>query len=664
MNRDLLLLSFSLLSWGWLSQTWLATAGLLFAVAAGKYSTWRWQISSRQFYRCADLSALLVILLLVDVYILQPADQPIFVLLKWLPVLFAPALFAQLFSSNQKLPLAALFYSFRKQQAEMSGETDFKPPYTALYNRESGVIRLLREIDFVLPYAGLTLLSAGAANVQTPAYFIIAVTLFTGILWSVRPKHSPVPIWLLSVALAIVVSHFGHQGLKQLHALVEEKSVAWLNGWQTDPFKGQTSIGDVGELKLSDKIEFRLRADGPLLLHQASYDIYLGRNWTASKRLFTAENPETDNGKLQQLEILQQFNREAVLALPDGTVAITGLDDAYLQYTELGAVKASLPPRFARYQVFYTGKRTGALGKYDLQIPKQHLDWLQQFSGKLKLAGLRPEAIAERIKSYFQRNFFYSLYLGNEADADLALREFMLKRKAGHCEYFAAATVLLLRQAGVPARLANGYAVDEYDKGQGLYIVRSRHAHAWALAYIDGVWQAVDSTPSQWLAMETEHASLWQPLTDWWSNCVFHFRQWQLQQTERQNAELGLFAALLLATYLAWRIYAAKRKLGRNGQQAKAAVLKPSYQGLDSEFYLIEHRLQNTAQARQPNESIQQWVRRLQLPALNRLYQLHYRLRFDPMGLSIEQRQQLQQQVDAWVRAFQVRQEKNHKEQL
>lgn len=163
------------------------------------------------------------------------------------------------------------------------------------------------------------------------------------------------------------------------------------------PFKGQTSIGDVGELKLSDKIEFRLKADGPLLLHQASYDLYLGQHWAASTRLFTPENPvtQTENTQLKHLEILQQLNREAVLALPDGTVKITGLSDAYLQYTELGAVKASLSSRFARYRVFYTDKRTGAPGKYDLQIPKQHLDWLQRFSDELKLAGQRPEAIAK-----------------------------------------------------------------------------------------------------------------------------------------------------------------------------------------------------------------------------------------------------------------------------
>ena len=296
MNKDWLILSFGLLSWGWLSQTLLAAAGLLVAISIGKYCARRLNISAGQRYRCGDLSALLVILLLVDVYILQPTDQAIFILLKWLPVLFAPTLLAQIFRNNQKLPLAALFYSFRKQQTEKPGYV-YKPPYKSLYNRKSGVIRLLREIDFTLPYAGLTVLSAGAANVQSSAYFVIATTLFTGILWSVRPKQSSVPVWLLSMAFVILMSHFGYQCLIQLNTLIEEKSIDWLSNRQIDPFKNHTSIGDIGELKLSDKILFRVKADGPLLLLQASYDLYSGHNWTISKRLFTTENPVTQTRK-------------------------------------------------------------------------------------------------------------------------------------------------------------------------------------------------------------------------------------------------------------------------------------------------------------------------------------------------------------------------------
>ena len=643
MNQNLFFLTFSLLSWGWLCGTWPAVAALLLIIIFSRLSGWRWTLSRRQFYRYGDLATLLVIVLLADVYLLQQVEGPIFVLLEWMPVLFAPLLLAQLFSSRQKLPLAALFYSLRRSAVEMNtAAEDPADSQTA-------------EIDVILPYAGLTVLSAGAANVQTPAYFILAATLFAGVVLSVRPRHQPLWLCVLGLSLAGVAGYYGYHGLRELSALVEEKSLDWFSDWDTDPFRGHTAIGDVGELKLSDRIEFRVNADGPLLLHQASYDLYQGRNWTASMRKFSSENPLATgrDGPLKQLEIFQQIKGEAVLALPDGTVNISGLDDAILQYGEMGAVKVSLSPRFARYQVFYTGRRNGAAGKYDLQIPKQHLDWLQSVSSELQLAGQTPEAVTQRIKSHFQQRFLYSLYLGAEKDADSALREFMLKRKAGHCEYFAAASVLLLRQAGIPARLATGYSVHEYDSSKALYIVRSRHAHAWALAYINGEWRAVDSTPAQWQVVETGHAGFWQPLGDAWSNFVFYFRQWQMQQAGQHYAQPGVFAILLLTIYLAWRLYRARRSLMREKCADNTKAPAPVCLGRDSEFYLIEQTLRNTALARQDNESLQQWVRRLEMPELQALCRLHYRLRFDPAGLSGEQRCRLQREASAWAEGFQ-----------
>jgi hypothetical protein len=629
MSSSIAFLSFSLLAWAWLLQTWLAAGLVLLAIFIANQTPWRWQISLMQFYRWGDLSSLLTVLLLLYLYGFQTSERPVFILLKWLPLLFAPVLLAQLFSSKQKLPLGTLFYSFRNRQTEDS-----------------------KELDFQLPYAGLTLLSAGAANVQNLSYFVLAIGLFAGILWSVRPNQTPKWAWLLVITVAIMLSHWGQFGLRRLQNILEYKSIQWLGDWQADPFKTQTSLGDLGEMKLSDKIVFRVKTGQPVLLMQASYDRYLGKSWTVSRYTFGDENPvkALKNQPLKQLEILQQFSQhEEVLALPDGTVNITGLEGADLQYSNLGAVKIMDTPDFADYRVFYTGERTDLPNQYDLKVPKQHGDWLMQLSHELKLAELKPQAIAATITGYFQRDFRYSLYLGTESDADLALRDFILKRKVGHCEYFAVASVLLLRQAGIPARLANGYAVEEYDPQQNLYLVRRRHAHAWAIAYLHGRWQTVDSTPSEWLEMENEQASVFQPINDWFSNALFQFKQWQAQAGEKQNT-VWLGAALLLACYISWRIYSARRQLIRESKVAKITKEPCTYQGLDSEFYLIEQQFLETQQARANNESIQEWVKRLQMPELIALAKLHYRLRFDPQGIQSEQRKQLQQQVTGWLK--------------
>jgi hypothetical protein len=491
------------------------------------------------------------------------------------------------------------------------------------------------------------MLSAGAANVQNVDYFIMVTLFFIGILWTVRPQQSRVYYWLPMMALAVALSYVGQKGLRQLHNVVEQKSIQWLSEWNADPFKNQTSIGDIGELKLSSQIEFRLKADGQILLHQASYDHYLGQAWIASKRLFTTENFQTPNEKpaLKHLEILQQNLNHTVLALPDGTVNITGLADSVLQSTELGTVQIDTSSKTVSYQVFYTGKRIGKTSNYDLQIPKQHDDWLKSVSRDLKLAGLPPAIAADRIKDYFQQHFFYSLYLGTETDPDLALRNFMLNSKAGHCEYFAAATVFLLRQNGIPARLVTGYSVTEYQPEQDFFLVRRRDAHAWAIAYLNGIWQPIDSTPAQWQTVEANNAnSLWQTLSDAWSNSLFILQQWSI--TDSQDLSFKLVALLIMALYLGKRFF---NRQGLARSRVKPSAIKPVYAGLDSEFYQLEQRLQNTPQARFDNESLQHWVERLATPELIQLCQLHYQLRFDPLGLDNQQRAWLREKVNAWL---------------
>ncbi len=627
MNKSFIFLTFSLAAWGWLLHSELIAAGLWFTFAAIKSSSWRWHINPKQIHRWGDVSTLLIVLLLIQVYFIQPTDQPMFVLLKCLPVLLAPVLLAQLLSQQAQIPLSTLFYTLRKKHRSTN-----------------------KTIDFQLPYAAITVLSAGAANVQTVSYFILATLFFIGVLWTVRPQQSRVYLWLPVIALAVAISYIGQKGLRQLHNVVEQKSIQWLSDWNADPFKNQTSIGDIGELKLSSHIEFRLKADGQILLHQASYDRYLGQAWIASKRVFTAENPlvPADKQRLKQLEILQQPLQNTVLSLPDGTVNITGLNDVILQSTELGAVKVDISPRTANYQVFYTGHRISEPSRYDLQIPPQHSDWLQGVSRELKLAGLPPKVATDRLKDYFQQHFFYSLYLGNQTDPDQALRDFMLKRKAGHCEYFAAATVLLLRQNGIPARLATGYSVSEYLPESDLYLVRRRDAHAWAIAYLNGFWQAVDSTPAQWQTLEADNANgVWQTLSDAWSNSLFKLQQWKISESQRLT--LKYIGLVMLVLYLATRLFNNKRHARSS---AKSVEIKPIYIGLDSEFYRLEQYLQNTPQARFDNESLQHWVERLASPELIQLCQLHYQLRFDPERMSDEKREQLRQRVNGCLRSF------------
>jgi protein-glutamine gamma-glutamyltransferase len=641
MKPSYLLMFSGIMVWGWMNQAWFSALILILIVFLNLLIRCRWDFNRKQFYRFTDISAVLAVVFLAYGYIFQSDINPIFSLLKWSPVLFSPILFAQIYSTRNSLPIDALFYSMRGQQEENQ-----------------------KDIDFTLPFVAIAILSSAAANVQTDLYFIISVIIISLILWLERPEKTKILVWLLVVSISIGISHWGHNGLKQLYGYVQEKSVDWLSNWSSDPFKSTTSIGHIGELKLSDKIEFRVKGDEPLLLHQSSYDIYIGGDWYTSKRKFKPYNNKNtlppEKQKKKQLEYFHSFGSDAILALPDGTDAIHGLEGSELQQTELGAVKIIRPPPKAVYQASYSGINESKDTKNDLTVPKQHKEWLQILSIRLKLQGKSPEKIASSIKNFFQNEYFYTLFTPNESNADDALKDFILVRKAGHCEYFAVASVLLLRYSGIPSRLANGYSMQEYDETLDMYVVRRRHSHAWAIAKINNSWQAVDSTPYQWLAMENENASFLLPLWDWFSRAFFRFNQWRAGTDLLTKNYVLLGLLFILVCYGGWLLYKGRKQLNQRILKDMEPQESNLYPGLDSELFILEQYLQEhfqqQNQVRQANESIYSWLKCQQDPNLESIVQLHYRYRFDPNGLSPGQREELKSRVTQWIEQHRLEQ--------
>ncbi len=76
------------------------------------------------------------------------------------------------------------------------------------------------------------------------------------------------------------------------------------------------------------------------------------------------------------------------------------------------------------------------------------------------------------------------------------LEYFLFTSKAGHCEAFAASAALLIRGAGIPARLVAGYRLSR-PANQGILTIRSGDAHAWVEAWDESShrWISYDPTP-------------------------------------------------------------------------------------------------------------------------------------------------------------------------
>ena len=103
---------------------------------------------------------------------------------------------------------------------------------------------------------------------------------------------------------------------------------------------------------------------------------------------------------------------------------------------------------------------------------------------------------AVALESHLRTQYGYTLQLPARVSSD-PLANFLFARKQGHCEYFASAMAVMLRELGVPSRVVNGFRGGEFNDLSGQYIVRARDAHSWVEAYFPGQgWISFDPTPA------------------------------------------------------------------------------------------------------------------------------------------------------------------------
>ena len=115
----------------------------------------------------------------------------------------------------------------------------------------------------------------------------------------------------------------------------------------------------------------------------------------------------------------------------------------------------------------------------------------------------------DALERHLERNYRYTL--DRESDTSVKpVTDFLLKQPEGHCEYFATAMVLLLRQKGIAARLVNGFAGGRRNEFGEYIVVHQGNAHSWVEVFVPrkdcregdectlvGQWLTIDPTPSQ-----------------------------------------------------------------------------------------------------------------------------------------------------------------------
>jgi transglutaminase-like putative cysteine protease len=105
-----------------------------------------------------------------------------------------------------------------------------------------------------------------------------------------------------------------------------------------------------------------------------------------------------------------------------------------------------------------------------------------------------PWDYAVRVRRYLLGNQFH--YSEQVSPARLPLMNFLFGSHSGYCQHYAGAAALLLRMAGVPARVATGFTPGVRDASRDEYVIRDEDAHAWVEVWIPHHgWVTLDPTP-------------------------------------------------------------------------------------------------------------------------------------------------------------------------
>ena len=650
MSTNPLILSAAILFWGWQVGMLFLAAPMALIPAASVLVKSRWEFSSSDFVRISDISSILFAGLTAYLLVTQKPVAALLLVLRLLPVVLFPLTAAQLFGAEKGVDMGAIFWSARKK----------KPG-----SERAGALRA----DLTPFYFAACLMCASLANARTPFFYLGLVALTSLAVFGARSKRYSLNIWLAAFFAAAFLGVGVHSCLFNLQAYLEDAMVDWYSDrlrMDADPFRNTTALGDMEDLKFSGRILFRVKAGpgvkGPLLLREASYDTLKAATWYAANRPFISQAPKGtgyefapgSRGGRKVTVALNLKKGKGLLKLPNRTFAVDNLPVGELSRNLMGAVRVEDAPSLVIYGA-HAGVRSvldGRPGPADLAVPKALSALLDKTASGLDLSPQRPFEAMKNLHGFFAKNFRYSLKKEDRAGAGGAIARFLTTSRAGHCEYFATASVLLLRAAGIPARYATGFSASEPGGLGGWMAVRSRHAHAWALVYADGAWRDLDTTPPGWEELE-DTGSYWENISDSFSFLSFSFSEWRTGKKGLKNPLVWILfvpLAVILIRNLKKKGSARRVRITKKGRSKEAGPGR-------SELWEIEAHLKALGYERPISEPFGRFARRLAelrppppgaelLPPLAYLY---YVCRFDPAGANSSQQKALENGVADWL---------------
>ena len=639
-----LVMAAALLLWGMSNKLLLLAAALAVALELAAVATKKPRMPDKDRNRLCDLTILTVAAYAAQQFY-SNAHEAIFSIVRLLPLLLAPIMLVQCWAENGNFRYSSLFWSVRLTERR-------NPQWD--YGR----------IDLRLPYVGICMTAAAMHNEHDWLFIAGASVMAIWLLW---PRHGCNQAWLLAIAAAIALSFVGQ------HAVLETRKA--LRPWlyqlthsyikhRRNPWSNKPHLDSISRLKFSGRIALRAEpADDmelPMLLHEASYDTFGSSTWKNSNTTLTEIDATVDGDNYiwqwrekcdgSAMDIQFRLNQEvSVIPLPYQSCSIDRLP-AVLHRHPYGTTELSFQEGWVGYSARLARDEAlvaSAPSDRELLVPVNLRRELRQFIAQTGLAEMSPREAIAALKRRFTDEFSYSIEPSFGFRGDTKLGSFLLHEKSGHCELFATATAMVLRELGIPSRYAVGFVLDEYSPLEGKYIARGRHAHAWTMAWIDNGWHVVDPTPPGFAALDDQHGLLLQPVLDLIDLLLFEEIDVQALLGAEENQARNLALILLpLAGFLLWRLHFRRKRAAMDGSGPTKR---------DSPFYEITALLEKGA-AKGDGQTLGDWIRR-NWPeledGLRPLLAMHYQLRFGKASEELERH--LKQGCKAWLQQRQAK---------
>jgi protein-glutamine gamma-glutamyltransferase len=279
-------------------------------------------------------------------------------------------------------------------------------------------------------------------------------------------------------------------------------------GMPRDAFTGLTGLSDtmspgsLSDLFLSDAVAFRVRFDSTIPEPRQLYwrgpvmwD-FDGTTWIASR--FSYGTPKfTANSEAIGYEVtLEPHNKHWIFALdlPGKLVPRTLLSSDF-QIRSIVPVTSRIRYEMTSFLDYRYGSDENDLAlRRALQLPADSNPRTVRHARDLRNRHADDRALIQSVLAMFRNeSFYYTLsppLLGRHSVDD-----FLFETRSGFCEYYASAFTVLMRAAGIPARVVTGYQGGELNQLGNYLIVRQADAHAWTEVWLgDEGWVRVDPT--------------------------------------------------------------------------------------------------------------------------------------------------------------------------